>query len=81
MRSWSFRRRRQVHAHFSLPILGHKKDPGIPNSFPYKEQILAEIAEQRRLVSFTSTCSDEDVVLMDVCVCVCDGRKRKSDSG
>lgn len=69
MRSWSFRRRRQVHAHFSLPILGHKKDPGIPNSFPYKEQILAEIAEQRRLVSFTSTCSDEDVVLMDVGVC------------
>lgn len=70
MRSWSFRRRRQVHTHFSLPMLGHKKDPGIPNSFPYKEQILAEIAEQRRLVSFTSTCSDEDVVLMDVCVCV-----------
>ncbi|KAF8627571.1 hypothetical protein AX15_004363 [Amanita polypyramis BW_CC] len=27
----------------------HKKDPGIPNSFPYKEQILAEVAEQRRL--------------------------------
>ncbi|KAL5530554.1 NUG1_2 [Sanghuangporus sanghuang] len=24
------------------------KDPGIPNSFPYKAQILAEIAEQRR---------------------------------
>ncbi|KZV71396.1 hypothetical protein PENSPDRAFT_630282 [Peniophora sp. CONT] len=26
----------------------HKKDPGIPNNFPYKEQILAEIAEERR---------------------------------
>jgi nuclear GTP-binding protein len=27
-----------------------KKDPGIPNDFPYKDQILAEVAEQRRLV-------------------------------
>lgn len=27
-----------------------KKDPGIPNSFPYKDQILAEVAEQRRQV-------------------------------
>ncbi|KAI0699854.1 P-loop containing nucleoside triphosphate hydrolase protein [Cytidiella melzeri] len=26
----------------------HKKDPGIPNNFPYKDQILAEVAEQRR---------------------------------
>lgn len=26
-----------------------KKDPGIPNSFPFKEQILAEVAETRRL--------------------------------
>ncbi|KIM20373.1 hypothetical protein M408DRAFT_138654 [Serendipita vermifera MAFF 305830] len=26
-----------------------KKDPGIPNSFPYKEQILAELSESRRL--------------------------------
>ncbi|TEB29419.1 hypothetical protein FA13DRAFT_1734606 [Coprinellus micaceus] len=25
-----------------------KKDPGIPNDFPYKDQILAEVAEQRR---------------------------------
>ncbi|KLO08270.1 hypothetical protein SCHPADRAFT_908760 [Schizopora paradoxa] len=25
-----------------------KKDPGIPNNFPYKDQILAEIAEERR---------------------------------
>nr|GAT46205.1 predicted protein [Mycena chlorophos] len=29
----------------------HKKDPGIPSTFPYKEQILAEIAEQRREVA------------------------------
>lgn len=28
----------------------HKKDPGIPNNFPYKDQILAEVAEQRRQV-------------------------------
>ncbi|KAI0751234.1 hypothetical protein C8Q80DRAFT_1097952 [Daedaleopsis nitida] len=27
----------------------HPKDPGIPNNFPYKDQILAEVAEQRRL--------------------------------
>jgi hypothetical protein len=32
-------------------LLEHKKDPGIPNDFPYKDQILAEVAEQRRLVS------------------------------
>ncbi|EGO01528.1 hypothetical protein SERLA73DRAFT_166070 [Serpula lacrymans var. lacrymans S7.3] len=31
-----------------LPNKKSKKDPGIPNNFPYKEQILAEIAEQRR---------------------------------
>jgi nuclear GTP-binding protein len=24
-------------------------DPGIPNNFPYKEQVLAELAEQKRL--------------------------------
>jgi len=29
------------------------KDPGIPNSFPYKDKILAEIAEERRQVRFT----------------------------
>ncbi|KAJ7499328.1 GTP-binding protein [Mycena latifolia] len=29
----------------------HKKDPGIPNNFPYKDQILAEIADQRRVVA------------------------------
>ncbi|PVG03543.1 hypothetical protein CPB86DRAFT_779261 [Serendipita vermifera] len=26
-----------------------KKDPGIPNSFPFKDQILAEVAEARRI--------------------------------
>jgi hypothetical protein len=30
--------------------LGKPKDPGIPNNFPFKEQILAEVAEQRRKV-------------------------------
>ncbi|KAK7061366.1 guanine nucleotide-binding protein-like 3 [Favolaschia claudopus] len=29
----------------------HKKDPGIPNTFPYKDQILAEIADQRRVAA------------------------------
>lgn len=29
----------------------HKKDPGIPNDFPFKDQLLAEVAEQRRIVS------------------------------
>ena len=31
-----------------LCIVEHKKDPGIPNNFPYKDQILAEVAEKRR---------------------------------
>ncbi|KAF7776804.1 hypothetical protein Agabi119p4_5197 [Agaricus bisporus var. burnettii] len=29
----------------------HKKDPGIPNDFPFKDQILAEVAEQRRIAA------------------------------
>ncbi|KAJ4472081.1 GTP-binding protein [Lentinula aciculospora] len=29
----------------------HKRDPGIPNTFPYKDQILAEVVEQRRLAA------------------------------
>ncbi|KAH9921535.1 P-loop containing nucleoside triphosphate hydrolase protein [Epithele typhae] len=29
----------------------HKKDPGIPSAFPYKDQILAEVAEQRRVAA------------------------------
>jgi hypothetical protein len=34
-------------------LLEKAKDPGIPNNFPYKDQILAEIAEERRQVRFT----------------------------
>ena len=30
--------------------LEQKKDPGIPNNFPYKDRVLAEIAEERRKV-------------------------------
>ncbi|KAI0676739.1 hypothetical protein C8Q78DRAFT_1073527 [Trametes maxima] len=30
------------------PKKSKPKDPGIPNAFPYKDQILAEVAEQRR---------------------------------
>lgn len=33
-----------------LRLSEQKKDPGIPNNFPYKDQILAEIAEERRQV-------------------------------
>lgn len=29
-------------------LLPENKDPGIPNNFPYKDQILAEVAEERR---------------------------------
>jgi hypothetical protein len=36
-----------------LVLLEKPKDPGIPNNFPYKDQILAEIAEERRQVGFT----------------------------
>ena len=36
---------------FFFFLLGKPKDPGIPNEFPYKDQILAEVAEQRRIVS------------------------------
>jgi nuclear GTP-binding protein len=32
--------------------VGKPKYPGIPNEFPYKDQLLPEIAEQRRMVSF-----------------------------
>lgn len=34
-----------------------KKDPGIPNNFPYKDQILAEVAEQRRQVRSCPICT------------------------
>ncbi|KAL1721337.1 hypothetical protein EV715DRAFT_271289 [Schizophyllum commune] len=29
----------------------HKKDPGIPNNYPFKDQLLAEVAEQRRIAA------------------------------
>ncbi|KAL1744619.1 hypothetical protein HDZ31DRAFT_82542 [Schizophyllum fasciatum] len=29
----------------------HKKDPGIPNNYPFKDQLLAELAEQRRIAA------------------------------
>ena len=32
----------------AFTLLEKSKDPGIPNNFPYKDQILAEIAEERR---------------------------------
>lgn len=35
----------------SRPGIEKAKDPGIPANFPYKDQILAEIAEQRRQVA------------------------------
>ena len=38
-----------------FPLLEKPKDPGIPNNFPYKDQILAEIAEERRQVRLTVT--------------------------
>jgi GNL3L/Grn1 putative GTPase len=31
-------------------LVGKPKDPGIANEFPYKDQILAEVAEERRRV-------------------------------
>ncbi|KAG6896875.1 hypothetical protein C0992_005566 [Termitomyces sp. T32_za158] len=34
---------------YALPSLETPKDPGIPNNFPFKDQILAEVAEQRRI--------------------------------
>lgn len=33
----------------------HKKDPGIPNSLPFKEDILAEIEMGRRQASTAQT--------------------------
>jgi len=34
-----------------LDYVEKPKDPGIPNDFPYKDRILAEVQEQRRIVS------------------------------
>lgn len=37
-----------------LHALETPKDPGIPSEFPYKDQILAEVAEARRKVRLVS---------------------------
>lgn len=39
-----------------------KKDPGIPNNFPYKDQILAEVAEQRRQVRSRPICGSYGIL-------------------
>lgn len=34
-----------------LTVTEKKADPGIPNTFPYKDKVLAELAEEKRQVS------------------------------
>ncbi|KAI9063457.1 P-loop containing nucleoside triphosphate hydrolase protein [Trametes sanguinea] len=41
-------RKQKRDARKNPPKKSKPKDPGIPNAFPYKDQILAEVAEQRR---------------------------------
>ncbi|KAI0643674.1 P-loop containing nucleoside triphosphate hydrolase protein [Trametes meyenii] len=41
-------RKQKREAKRNPPKKSKPKDPGIPNAFPYKDQILAEVAEQRR---------------------------------
>ncbi|KAI0366432.1 P-loop containing nucleoside triphosphate hydrolase protein [Pilatotrama ljubarskyi] len=43
------KQRREVRK--NPPKKSKPKDPGIPNAFPYKDQILAEVAEQRRIAA------------------------------
>ena len=38
------------------------KDPGIPNNLPFKDQILAEIADERRRVSTPSAVSHHQLI-------------------
>ncbi len=45
--------RARADAYF-LCALETPKDPGIPSEFPYKDQILAEVAEARRKVRLVS---------------------------
>lgn len=40
-----------------------KKDPGIPNNFPYKDEILAEVAEQRRQVRSRPICAPCSILI------------------
>ncbi|KAI8984977.1 hypothetical protein BD414DRAFT_417885 [Trametes punicea] len=44
-------RKQRREAKKNPPKKSKPKDPGIPNAFPYKDQILAEVAEQRRLAA------------------------------
>lgn len=41
-----------LNAEFFVSSKEKTKDPGIPNNFPYKDQILAEVAAQRREVGY-----------------------------
>ena len=41
---------------FILFLLEHKKDPGVPNLFPFKEEVLKQAEEKKRRVIF-SRCS------------------------
>ncbi|EJD00979.1 GNL3L/Grn1 GTPase [Fomitiporia mediterranea MF3/22] len=54
----------------------HRKDPGIPNSFPYKAELLAEIAEQRRQVRGVLFSIDLVVRMTYVSVGICRRKKR-----
>lgn len=40
--------------HLDNNISGQKKDPGIPNLFPFKEEILKQAEEKKRRVSLFS---------------------------
>ena len=37
---------------FILLLLEHKKDPGVPNLFPFKEEVLKQAEEKKRRVIF-----------------------------
>ena len=37
---------------FILFLLEHKKDPGVPNLFPFKEEVLKQAEEKKRRVIF-----------------------------
>ncbi|KAJ3990397.1 hypothetical protein F5890DRAFT_1399272 [Lentinula detonsa] len=54
----------------------HKKDPGIPNTFPYKDQILAEVAEQRKLVTIYHY---EDKLRLIMAVQAAEEKQRRKD--
>ena len=41
-----------VCIHINLFYLEKRKDPGIPNLYPFKEQLLKQIEERKEKVSF-----------------------------